>query len=189
MQSNQDQHQNQSYSIHSAHGKSKFTRSDYRDKTGADVYITKPFNLRFLMAHIRHILDSRQKLYAHFSKDGYLLSKKMANNEIDQTFLQRVVDHIMDNIQDKQLGVDSIADLFSLSRVQVYRKIKALTGKSVVEFIRMVRLKQALRLMETKKYRLSEIAFQTGFNSASYFTRSFKEEYGKPPSEYLEVLN
>jgi AraC-like DNA-binding protein len=70
--------------------------------------------------------------------------------------------------------------------MQTYRKIKALTGKSVVEFIRMVRVKQALKLMDTHKYTLSEIAFQTGFNSSSYFTRVFKEEYGKTPSEYLE---
>jgi len=74
-----------------------------------------------------------------------------------------------------------MADLFNISRAQVYRKIKALTGKTVVEFIRTLPLK----LMETQSYTLSEIAYHTGFNSASYFTRSFKEQYGKTPSEYL----
>ncbi len=158
-------------------------------ESGADVYITKPFSVRFLMTHVRSLIESRQKLYSHFSQDVYLLPSKMATNGIDQAFLQRAVDYIIDHIQDAQLGVDSIAELFNLSRVQVYRKIKALTGKTAVEFIRMVRLKQALKLMETKQYTLSEIAYQTGFNSASYFTRSFKDEYGKAPSEYLDMAS
>jgi DNA-binding response OmpR family regulator len=155
-------------------------------EAGADIYITKPFNYRYLLTHIRNIVASRRKLYALFSKDVYLLPAKAATNEIDQAFLQRIIDHIVAHIQDAQLSVDSVAEVFNLSRVQVYRKIKALTGKSAVELIRSVRLKQALKLMETKKYTLAEIAYQTGFNSPSYFTRSFKEEYGKAPSAFLE---
>jgi len=155
-------------------------------ETGADIYVTKPFSIRFLMAHVRQIIASRRKLYSLFSNDVYLLPGKIANNEIDKTFLQKAIDYITENIQDPQLGVDSIANLFNLSRVQVYRKIKALTGNTVVEFIRTVRIKQALKLMETRKYTLSEIAHLTGFNSASYFTKSFKDHFGKAPSEYLE---
>lgn len=154
--------------------------------SGADVYITKPFSIRFLLAQVAQLIDSRKKLYARFSQDVYLIPAKMATNEIDQAFLQKAIDYIIEHMQDSQLGVDSIAALFNLSRMQVYRKVKALTGKSIVDFIRMVRLKQALKLMETQKYTLSEVAFQTGFNSASYFTRSFKDYFGKAPSEYLE---
>jgi signal transduction histidine kinase/ligand-binding sensor domain-containing protein/CheY-like chemotaxis protein len=153
---------------------------------GADVYITKPFSIRFLIAQVNQIIESRAKLYSRFSQDVYLLPVKAANNAIDQAFLQKAIDYVVENLQAPQLGVDSIAELFNLSRMQVYRKIKALTGKSVVEFIRMVRVKQALTLMEMQQYTLSEIAFRTGFNTASYFTRCFKEEYGKAPSEYLE---
>ena len=156
--------------------------------TGADLYITKPFSIRFLIAHVNQIIESREKLYSRFSQDVYLLPGKVAGNEIDKAFLQKAIDFIVSNIQEPQLGVDSIADLFNLSRMQVYRKIKALTGKSVVEFIRMVRVKQALKLMDTHQFTLSEIAFRTGFNSSSYFTRVFKDEYGKTPSEYLEQV-
>jgi signal transduction histidine kinase/ligand-binding sensor domain-containing protein/AraC-like DNA-binding protein len=158
-------------------------------EAGADIYITKPFSIRFLVATVKNVISSRQKLYAHFSQDVYLMPSKVTSNEMDQEFLEKAMDFIVDHIQDTQLGVDSIASLFNLSRTQVYRKIKALTGRSVVEFIRMVRLKQALKLMETQKYTLSEIAFKTGFNSPSYFTRSFKDEYGKAPSEYLEGIS
>jgi signal transduction histidine kinase/ligand-binding sensor domain-containing protein/DNA-binding response OmpR family regulator len=155
-------------------------------KTGADVYLTKPFNIRYLMAHLHQIIDSRQKLYSRFSQDVYLMPSMIASNALDEAFLQKAIDYIIKNLQDTQLGVDSVAGLFNLSRMQVYRKIKGLTGKSVVEFIRMVRMKQAIKLMDTHKFTLSEIAFEVGFNSSSYFTRCFKEEYNKTPSEYLQ---
>lgn len=153
--------------------------------TGADLYLSKPFNIRCLMAQVRQMIDSRRKLYARFSQDVYLTPGKATTNALDQAFLQKAIDYVAINLQDSQLSVDSLAALFNLSRMQVYRKIKALTGKSIVEFIRMVRMKQAIRLMDGHKLTLSEIAFEVGFNSASYFTRCFKEEYGKTPSEYL----
>ena len=155
-------------------------------KTGADVYITKPFNIRYLMAHLHQIIDSRQKLYSRFSQDVYLMPSMIASNALDEAFLNKAIDYIIKNLQDTQLSVDSVAGFFNLSRMQVYRKIKGLTGKSVVEFIRMVRMKQAIKLMDTHKYTLSEIAFEVGFNSSSYFARCFKEEFNKTPSEYLQ---
>lgn len=155
-------------------------------KTGADLYVSKPFNIRYLIAHVHQIINSRQKLYARFSQDVYLMPGKATTNALDQEFLQKALDYIVANLQDPQLSVDSVAALFNLSRMQAYRKIKALTGKSVVEFIKMVRMKQAIKLMDSHRLTLSEIAFEVGFNSASYFTRCFKEEYGKTPSEYLE---
>lgn len=154
--------------------------------SGADLYVPKPFNVRYLIAHVNQIIGSRRQLYARFSQDVYLMPGKATSNALDQEFLQKAIDYVVSNLQDTQLGVDSIAGLFNLSRMQVYRKIKALTGKSVVEFIRMVRMKEAIKLMDTHKYTLAEIAFEVGFNSASYFTRRFKEEFGKTPSEYLE---
>jgi len=153
---------------------------------GADIYITKPFSIRFLIAQVNQIITSRKNLYSRFSQDVYLLPGKVTGNEIDQVFLQKAIGYIIENIQDPQMSVDSIASLFNLSRMQTYRKIKALTGKSVVDFIRMVRIKQALKLMETQQFTISEIAYRTGFNSASYFTKCFKDHYGKAPSEYLE---
>jgi signal transduction histidine kinase/DNA-binding response OmpR family regulator/streptogramin lyase len=157
--------------------------------TGADLYIPKPFSIRYLTTHIRQIIASRQKMYARFSQDVYLMPGKAATNALDQAFLQKAIDYIILNLKDPQLSVDSIADLFNLSRMQVYRKIKALSGKSVVEFIKMVRMKQAIKLMDAHSHTLSEIAFEVGFNSPSYFTRCFKEEFGKAPSEYLGATN
>ena len=153
--------------------------------TGAHLYVPKPFSIRYLMAHVRQIIASRQRLYARFSQDVYLMPGKAASNALDQAFLEKAIDYIVENLNDPQLTVDSIAAPFNMSRIQFYRKIKALTGKSVVEFIKMVRMKQAIKLMDAHSLTLSEIAYEVGFNSASYFTRCFKEEYGKTPSEYL----
>jgi AraC-like DNA-binding protein len=101
--------------------------------------------------------------------------------------LQKAIDYIINNIANSTLNVEGLSDEMNLSRSNVYRKIKALTGKTIIEFIRMVRLKQAIKLMETKKYSLSEIAYLTGFTSPSYFTKSFKDQFGKPPSEFLSA--
>ena len=151
-------------------------------QTGADVYISKPFNIRYLMAHLHQIIESRQKLYSRFSQDVYLMPSMIASNAMDEAFLQKAIDYILKNLQDTQLSVDSVAALFNLSRMQVYRKIKGLTGKiGRGGSFAMVRMKQAIKLMDTHKFTLSEIAFEVGFNSSSYFTRCFKEEYNKTP--------
>ncbi|NJK86830.1 MAG: response regulator transcription factor [Bacteroidales bacterium] len=152
---------------------------------GADAYITKPFNIKFLFVQIDNLIKSRRELYARFSHEVYLMPNKMANNELDNKFIQEAMDYIIRNIANNSLNVDGLADHLNLSRSNVYRKIKALTGKSIVEFIRIIRLKEAIKMMETKKYTLAEIAYQTGFTSPAYFTKTFKDEYGKPPSEYL----
>jgi len=154
---------------------------------GADAYITKPFNMQLLLAQINQLIQSRQKLFAHFSQDVYILPNKIAQNKMDQDFLQRVIEFILKHIADNNLSVDSLADLLNMSRSTMYRKINALTGKTIVEFIRLIRLKEAIKLMETKKYTLAEIAYQTGFSSPAYFTKSFKDQYGKPPSEFLNL--
>ncbi len=154
-------------------------------EVGADAYITKPFNMQFLKAKINQLIQSRRKLYAHFSQDVYLMPNKMTDNELDQKFLQKAIDYIIMNMADNNMNVEDLAVELNLSRSNVYRKIKALTGMTIIEFIRTIRLKQAVKLMETKKYFLAEIAYLTGFTSPSYFTKSFKDQYGKPPSEYL----
>ena len=154
-------------------------------KIGADAYITKPFNMQFLFVQINQLIHSRRKMYAHFSQDVYIMPNKLTDNEMDQKFIRKAIDYIVSNMTDNALGVEGLAAALNLCRSNVYRKIKALTGKTIIEFIRIVRLKHAIKLMETKKYTLAEIAYMTGFTSPSYFTKSFKDQYGRPPSDYL----
>lgn len=158
-------------------------------ETGAEAYITKPFNMQFLLSVINQLIKTRRELYARFSQDVYMMPGKITNNSLDREFIQKAIDYIVRNVSDNTLNVEGLSDFLNLSRSNVYRKIKALTGKTIIEFIRTIRLKQAIILMESKKHTLAEIAYLTGFTSPAYFTKSFKDQYGKPPSEYMNSVN
>jgi signal transduction histidine kinase/ligand-binding sensor domain-containing protein/DNA-binding response OmpR family regulator len=153
--------------------------------TRADAYITKPFHLKLLQTQVANLIQSRKELYAQFSQDVYIMPDKLARSEIDHMFLQKTIDYIIQNLTNTRLNTEDLANHHNMSHSNFYRKIKALTGYTIIEFIRTVRLKQALTLMESKKYNLAEISYMTGFTSPSYFTKNFREYYGKPPSEYL----
>ena len=153
---------------------------------GADVYITKPFSIRILNTQITQLIKNREILYKKFSQDVHMIPNQFAKNQLDEDFLLKVIKYITENITDSQLGVESIAKSVNMSRGQFYKKIKVLTGQTAVEFVRSIRLKHSIKLMETRQFSLAQIAYQTGFTSPSYFTRSFKEHYGKAPSEYLD---
>ncbi|MGD2035211.1 MAG: ATP-binding protein, partial [Bacteroidales bacterium] len=154
-------------------------------ETGADAYISKPFNLQLLYAKINQLILTRKKLYARFSQDVYILPNQLAEDEMDQAFLQRLIDYIIANISNNNLNVDQLADALNMSHSKLYRRVKRLSGKTLIEFIKIIRLKQAIILMESKKLTLAEIAYKTGFSSPAYFTKSFKDQYGKPPSEFM----
>jgi signal transduction histidine kinase/ligand-binding sensor domain-containing protein/DNA-binding response OmpR family regulator len=153
--------------------------------TGADAYVTKPFDLRFLESVIRNLIDSRRKLYKRFSHDIYAIPKEVTTNPLDQELLEKAINYVHNNITNTDLSADDLAGFLSMSQRNAYRKIKALTNQSLNDFIRIIRLKMAIKLMDERKLTISEIAFNVGFASHAYFTRCFREQFGKSPSEYL----
>jgi AraC-like DNA-binding protein len=122
-------------------------------------------------------------MYRSFSQKNVIIPSEFSTNKIDEEFLKRVIQYIETNIENTELTVDLLAQNMNLSRSQVYRKIKALTDLTANEFIRQIRLKKALQLLSEGNLNISEIAYSVGFSSQSYFTRSFKEYYGKSPSD------
>lgn len=150
---------------------------------GADAYVPKPFNMRFLKVLVKNTLEKRSNMYRSFSQKNVIIPSEFSTNKIDEEFLKRVIHYIEANIENTELTVDLLAQNMNLSRSQVYRKIKALTDLTANEFIRQIRLKKALQLLSEGKLNISEIAYSVGFSSQSYFTRSFKEYYGKSPSD------
>ena len=154
-------------------------------ETGADAYVTKPFNLRYLESVIRNLIESRKKLYKRFSHDIYAVPKEITTNPLDRDLLEKAINYIHDNITDPDLSVDNLAKFLFMSRRNAYRKIKALTNQSINDFIRIIRLKMAIKLIDERKLPISEIAFNVGFSSHAYFTKCFREQFGKSPSEYL----
>lgn len=153
---------------------------------GADDYITKPFNANLLEARVKNLLESRKKLRERFSKEIKVNPKEITLNSSDEHFLEKAVRIVEENMMNTSLDIAFLERELNMSTMQLYRKLKSLTNFSGNEFIKNVRLKKAVQLLETESFTIAEIAYKVGFNDPSYFTRIFKKEFGKSPSEYLE---
>ena len=152
---------------------------------GADVYLTKPFNIDVLEAHISSLLDSRKKLQEKFSREMTFGPSKIPLNDIDEKFLQRITETIENHISDSDFNADVLSEKIGMSRMQLYRKLRSLTDQTVHEFIRNIRLKRAVQLLEQKRMTITEVAYEVGFNDLTYFARCFRKQFDKSPSEYI----
>jgi len=157
-------------------------------ESGADAYIPKPFNENLLKIRIRKTIENRKKLKEYFQNHLAFGDKKELLNEVDNNFLERFRRIIEENLMDTELNIDDIGKSMGLSRVQLYRKVKSLTNYSPNEFIRIIRLKTAEQMMITGEKSISEIAYDTGFTSPSYFTKCFKEYFNENPTDFLKRI-
>jgi DNA-binding response OmpR family regulator len=155
-------------------------------ETGADAYVTKPFNMKELKVRVSKLIEQRRKLRERFSQDVSLGPKDIAVTSADEKFLNTIIEAIEENIQDEDLDVAGLSKHVAMSRMQLYRKIKALTDQTPTEFIRTMRLKRAAQLMRDKFGNIAEITYEVGFNHPSYFAKSFKELFGESPSDYMK---
>lgn len=157
---------------------------------GADSYITKPFHSKVLLARIENLLRQRQllkNLYQGTKEAEKEISEAHLENR-DKQFLKQLQAIIQKNLSDSEFGVEDMGQQIGLSRVQLYRKVKAMTGSSVVDLLRKARLAKARRLLETRSMSVSEVAYEVGFSAPSYFTKCFKDEYGMLPGDVGNVL-
>jgi len=157
---------------------------------GVDSYLTKPFSADLLKSRIINLLDARRKLAELISKNtgnkNVAISESL--NKIDNEFIKKITTIIEENIDSDKIDVVFIADKMMMSHSTLYRKVKALTGISVNEFTRKVRVRHAERLLLTGRYTISEISYMVGINSVTYFRQCFKDEFGMAPSEYVKKL-
>lgn len=150
----------------------------------ADDYITKPFNTEILKQKVINCLETRRLLQEKYSNNLYLKPKEVAFNDVDEVLLEQIQEIIDTKITDPDYTSALFAKDLALSRMQLHRKLKALTGLTTSEFIKSQRLKASLPLLKSSQLTISEIAYSVGFNSVSYFSTCFKETYHVPPTEY-----
>ncbi|SFZ94209.1 hypothetical protein SAMN05428642_1042 [Flaviramulus basaltis] len=154
-------------------------------ETGADEYITKPFNEELLKTRINNLLNSRKLLREKFRNENMLTPKELAISSTDQIFLDKLYKSIEANLETNNLKAEDISKEIGMSHSVMYKKIKALTGLSYVEFIREYRLAIAKQLIEDLGYSVSDACFKVGYSDRKYFSKLFKQKFNKNPSEFL----
>jgi len=157
-------------------------------KTGADAYITKPFDENILLALIDNLIRSRTKLREVFSVSDTEWANGMELLFSDRMLIDKATSIVEQHLNDKTFVIDHLAANLGISTSSLYRKLKVLTNQSPTEFVRYIRLKKAIRLMNEGNANVDEVGYAVGFNSHSYFTNSFKKQFGKTPSEHLNDL-
>ena len=156
-------------------------------ETGADDYLTKPFNESILKIRIKNLLENRKLLRKRYLKEGLLRPKDVKLNSPDEEFLSKLVGIIEDNIAESEFNVDQLAKDIGMSHSNVYKKIKALTGMTIIGFVRDFRLQRAAQLLkEQQKISITDVCFKVGYTDRRHFSQEFKKKFGKSPSLFIK---
>jgi len=155
-------------------------------QSGADVYITKPFDPNILKAQVKGLLNVRAKLRDAFGKKITLQPTEVEITSLEGDFISSAIKIVEENLSNEDLNRDFLAQALAVSPSSLYRKLKGLTGLNTNAFIRSIRLKRAAQMMQRTDYNISEIAYQVGFNDLKYFRKSFKKQFGLSPSQFLK---
>ena len=156
---------------------------------GADSYLSKPFNARLLTVRLRNLIENRHRLQSFFTDGSNATLQKAPVADIDKGFLEKLYALIDSHLSDPDLSVEELGEQIGLSRVQLYRKTKALCGYAPNELLRIARLKRAASLLAGTEKTIAEITYEVGFSSPSYFTKCYKEYFGENPTEFLKRKN
>ncbi len=156
---------------------------------GADDYITKPFNIDVLNVRVMNLIENRRILRDIFRKEILLKPKDVAINNVDELFIEKVMKIIEENMSDPKFSVSLMASNIGMSHSVLYRKIMALTGQNINEFIKSVKLARASQLILDSDYSINEISDMTGFSNSKYFSTCFKKKYKVTPSSYKKAFN
>jgi signal transduction histidine kinase/ligand-binding sensor domain-containing protein/DNA-binding response OmpR family regulator len=155
-------------------------------ETGADDYITKPFNFEILQSRIKNLIHQRELFHKDFRKQIEVKGSAVNITSLDEKLIKNAIKLVEDNLSNADFSVEDLSSALNMSRVHLYKKLMSLTGKSPIEFIRVIRLQRAMQLLEKSQLTVSEVAYQVGFNSPKYFAKYFKEEYKVLPSTLMK---
>lgn len=155
-------------------------------KSQADAFITKPFNLEYLEESIKNLLKNRAVLREHYTSELPSETRSNSSSKIDRKFINQFTSIVENNLSNEDFSVEDICKEIGISRVQLYRKVKALIGYNINDYILMVRMQKAKYLLSNEKLSVSEVAFKVGFSSQAYFATVFKTKFGITPTEFRE---
>jgi signal transduction histidine kinase/ligand-binding sensor domain-containing protein/DNA-binding response OmpR family regulator len=157
-------------------------------ESGADFYFAKPLSIQLLTLTIRNILSQREKLKKKYDKDNYAEAHELVHSRKDRQFMDQLIGFIESHLTNPDMDVDYVCMQMGMSRTSLYQKIKHLTGQSIGEFVRKIRLRKAAQLMTHKDLSIMDVMYSVGIQTQSYFTKAFKKEFGKTPSQFLRDL-
>ncbi|MCU0322536.1 MAG: response regulator, partial [Chitinophagaceae bacterium] len=154
-------------------------------ESGADIYFPKPFSLRLLQVTIQNLFEARAKLKDKYNTDVFADTRELVTNQKEKEFLDELIEIVEYNMENEELDVDMICKKIGMSRTKLYGKVKAVTGQPIGEFIRLLRLKKAARILVSEDVSILDVMMRVGIQSQSYFTKAFKKEFGKTPSAFI----
>lgn len=157
-------------------------------ESGADAYIEKPFSPFHLKAQLRNLLKKRESLQKTYASTPLSDLHSTVHNKLDEEFMNKCTDIILNNIEDSEFSVNTLAQELGMSRTSVFTKIKGIIGMTPNDFIKITRLKKACRMMVEGEYRVTEIGFLVGFSSSSYFAKCFQKQFGMLPTEFIKKM-
>ncbi|MEO5912551.1 MAG: two-component regulator propeller domain-containing protein [Pelobium sp.] len=155
---------------------------------GADFYFKKPVSLKLLNLTLRNIFIQKQKLIDRYTKNYQAEVKELVHTSKDKILLDKLMNTIESQLLNPELDIDFLCVEIGMSRTSLYNKIKGLTGLSLVDFLRKIRLRKALDILLKEDVQISQVMYRVGIQSQSHFTRAFKKEFGKTPSQYLKEV-
>jgi len=153
-------------------------------ETGADDYITKPFNTKILLIRIKNLIDLRRQLQLRIQREKMLLPAEITVSSVDDTFLKEFQEIIEKNLSDPEFDIDKLCKKLYMGRSTLYRKVQALTGETPNQFILTYRLERAARLLKSNYGNVTEVAMAAGFSNPQYFSQCFKERFNQSPSSF-----
>lgn len=154
-------------------------------ESGADAYLTKPFSFKLLQITINNLLESRRKLKELYAHDALVEAREVGTTKRDKEFIDLIIKVVEKNLDNTELEIEDIAREVGMSRSKLYTKIHSLTGQPVGDFVRKIRLKTAAKMIVSEDVSITEVMERVGIQSQSYFTKAFKKEFGKTPTQYL----
>jgi signal transduction histidine kinase/ligand-binding sensor domain-containing protein/DNA-binding NarL/FixJ family response regulator len=158
-------------------------------KMGAEAYLEKPFSVEQLKAQISSIIDNRNNIRNNFIQSPLQYFKQNTENNVNAEFIERLNGIILENMSDEKFSIENLSETFFMSRSNFHKKIKHITGKTPNDYIKFIILNQSVQMLLTGKYKINEVCYLVGFNTPSYFSKCFYEQFGKLPKDYIQTIS